>query len=490
MIPLAVESDWVARRATLFLVMGVAVAAGVATNLPWQLDDYDQAKQAFTSLEMIGQGHWLFQHTPNGWTATKPPLVGWISALLFALTRSWDFAWRAPSWLAAGGLFFAVHRCARRAYGDAAAVIALAAVSLNLFAPRLSTLVRTDMPLALLIFLIGAQIWRKIDRAKPWTPRDRVIASGLLTAAMLVKGPIVYAFLLPGIVAFQIWSRRHPAAEKTSAWCGAWPWLVALLVFVVWVALGIKTVPEFLEHVVVREFAGRFEGTHRAQPFYFYLPHFLHRFAPWSLVLIGFAWMARRWPAPTARHERASSVWLVCWSLGAIVAMSLVPSKRVDRIFPVIPPLALLMAALYAQLRDRSDSKQHARVVATVAVIFAGLFTTGYTMAKVIPALRARRDAFAIFAREVRADAAARGLRFDVVGGEDEGMLPYLRKLEFSEVPEAAAHWRGAAIDAVVIAEDQLPDFVREVPEADPTRAQWSEPAGNHHRRYAFLTRR
>ena len=62
--------------------IGLAITAVVlfaSANLPWQLEDYDQAKQAFTSFEMLQQGHWLYQHTPNESVATKPPLVGWTS---------------------------------------------------------------------------------------------------------------------------------------------------------------------------------------------------------------------------------------------------------------------------------------------------------------------------------------------------------------------------------------------------------------------------
>src|SRR5437899_7845489 len=51
------------------------------TNLPWQLDDYDQAKQAWTSYEMVTEGHWFYQRTSDDQgLATKPPLTGWISA--------------------------------------------------------------------------------------------------------------------------------------------------------------------------------------------------------------------------------------------------------------------------------------------------------------------------------------------------------------------------------------------------------------------------
>ncbi len=105
---------------------------------------------------------------------------------------------------------------------------------------------------------------------------------------MLIKGPIVYAFLLPGIALFQMrrGRARPPGAPKTksgSAWPGWWPWLVSLAIFLAWVAGGIRFQPGFYEEVVMREFVGRFgETIHRPQPLLFYLPHLLHKFAPWS----------------------------------------------------------------------------------------------------------------------------------------------------------------------------------------------------------------
>src|SRR6516225_3689697 len=199
-------------RRILWIVAALIVVLFAIANLPWQLDDYDQAKQAFTSFEMVKEGHWFYQHTSHEGVATKPPLVGWISAALFAVTRSWEIAWRLPSLLAALALAIVLIRAAKDAYGTVAAVIAVGAFGLNLLSPRLATLVRTDMPLALMIFLIGLQIWQKIREGNEWKRRDRLYVFVLLTAAMLIKGPIVYAFLLPGIALFQI--RRSRARSK------------------------------------------------------------------------------------------------------------------------------------------------------------------------------------------------------------------------------------------------------------------------------------
>jgi 4-amino-4-deoxy-L-arabinose transferase-like glycosyltransferase len=336
------EPEFLERPALHWSVLILIAILFAITNLPWHLDDYDQAKQAFTSFEMVNEGHWFYQDTPNEKIATKPPLVGWVSAGCYAVTRSWDVAWRLPSIAAAFLLLVALRRAAMRAYGTAAALLAVGAFGLNLLAPRLATLVRTDMPLALVVFLLGLKIWEKISAAAPWNARDRLMIFALLTAAMLIKGPIVYAFLLPGIAAFQLLKRD----DKISAWCGWWPWIASLAIFALWVAGGIKLVPGFYEQVVLKEFAGRFgETIHRPQPLFFYLPHLLQKFAPWSLLSLGLgiaAWRAGK------RNLSPDILWLLLWSLGGLLVMSLIPSKRVDRIFPIVPPLCLLIAAQFS----------------------------------------------------------------------------------------------------------------------------------------------
>ncbi|HEY2144096.1 MAG TPA: glycosyltransferase family 39 protein, partial [Candidatus Udaeobacter sp.] len=359
-------------RRTVWVIAAVSFLLFLIGNLPWHLDDYDQAKQAFTSFEMIKEGRWFYQQTPHEHVATKPPLVGWVSAGLFGLTRSWELSWRSPSLLAAIALAIFLFRAASFAYGPIAGLIAVGAFGLNLLSPRLATLVRTDMPLALVIFLIGVLIWKKIRQGTEWRLRDRIYVFALLTIAMLIKGPIVYAFLLPGIALFE-WRRRGHAVEAgvgdpgrahkvpllQNAWPGWWPWVASLAVFLLWVTGGILFQPGFFDEVIMREFIARFgETIHRPQPLYFYLPHLLHKFAPWSVLIIGIAFVdlhSRKWRLRSViRDMSPDTFWLLCWSVGGLILMSLIPSKRVDRIFPIIPPLCLLLAAQIAMRRSPS----------------------------------------------------------------------------------------------------------------------------------------
>jgi 4-amino-4-deoxy-L-arabinose transferase-like glycosyltransferase len=450
---------------TVWVIGAVILCLFAVTNLPWQLDDYDQAQQAFTSFEMIKEGHWFFQRTPHELIAQKPPLVGWASAAIFSITRSWDIAWRLPPFLTAVAMGIILFRAAIAAYGAAAALIALGAFGLNLLSVRLATLVRTDMPLALVIFLLGLLIWKKIRASEPWQPRERWEMFALLTASMFIKGPIVFAFLLPGIVLFQWLAEKRSGA---NAWCGWWPWMASLALFSVWVICGIKFVPGFYEQVVVKEFLGRFSQTvHRSQPILFYLPHLLHKFAPWSVLILALGILLFRRTGSGIRNlfrqTKPDIFWLICWSLGGLIVMSLVPSKRVDRIYPVVPPLCLLLAAQIAGGLRMRQTDERVLQWSAAALLFSVVFTGGYAAAKMLADYRDHADHLEGFSRAVNEQAVAHHWRYEVIsgnGGGYEGMLLYLQKPRFIKPGEAVQEWNSGALDALVVPKDKISELM------------------------------
>jgi len=370
-------------------------------------------------------------------------------------------AWRLPSFFCALALLAFLFRAARNAYGEIAALLAASAFGLNLLSLRLSTLVRTDMPLALVIFLLGWQIWEKIRKSEPWTPRDRLRAFLLLAASMLIKGPIVCAFLLPGIAIFEWRRRRDPAT--VSAWSGWAPWSGAFLIFSLWVIGGILVADNFYRDVVLREFLGRFQETvHRPQPFYFYLPHLLHKFAPWSIL--GIALLVLKWSAAKTRvaewwrNTSPEMVWLFFWSAGGFIVMSLIPSKRVDRIFPVIPPLCLLIAAMFSRVIAQANLRARAMRWSALSIAGAVSLSVAYATIKTVDAFKRDRGALARFGHTVRSEAHSRSWQYDVVGGNDEGLLLYLDRPRFVRPEEVVERWNAGTINAVI------------APEADRTR--------------------
>src|SRR5947207_1884911 len=452
----------------LLIVSVLTVCFFAVSNLPWNVDDYDQAKQAFVSFQMIGQQRWLYQTTPDEGTKasggrhslhhinSKPPVVAWVSAALYQLTRSRDFAWRFPSFAAALTLAVLVFRGART-FGDLPALYALAAFGLNLLSVRLATLVRTDMPLALVTFAVGLLMLEKIRTRTSWTTRDRVVLFAVLTAAMFVKGPIVWAFVLPPLVLYQLLRNWRP--DFPNAWSGCVPWMASFALFCLWVIFGIRFIDGFYEDVILNEFGARFhEGIHRSQPLLFYIPHLLQKFAPWSLLIIGLLVVAlRKTKAATGKwlgNLSPEMFWLITWALGGIVVMSLIPSKRVDRIFPAIPPLCLLLAAQIKVVM--ADNVIRARRIAEFAIIFAAIFTGVYAAMRVADGYRDHRDPQATFGGEVRRNAMAEHLRYGISPVSADSPTLHFHRLPFyTRITELTAAPPG--LDALVVPLDEEP---------------------------------
>jgi len=288
-----------------------------------------------------------------------------------------------------------------------------------------------------------------------------------------------------------------------SAWPGWWPWLASLAIFLVWVAGGIRFQPGFYDEVVMREFVGRFgETIHRPQPLLFYLPHLLHKFAPWSVLMIGIAAVelqSRNWRLRSVFREMSpETFWLLCWSIGGLIVMSLIPSKRVDRIFAVIPPLCLLLAAQVAKrsfcshgpVGRSSPLRVSNEELGIIALAFAIVFTGGYTGWKVITGYRDHRNALAVFGRNVRHEAETRHWRYEIVSAKDEGLLLYLRKTHFVKPVDAVAEWRAGNLDALVVSKEKASDLIIELKSTDLSLLETHKREQRQEdRRYVLITR-
>ncbi|MHA3774994.1 ArnT family glycosyltransferase [Verrucomicrobiota bacterium sgz303538] len=457
-------------------------------NLPWHLDDYDQAKQAFVSFEMVKEGNWWFQHTPTGRVATKPPLAGWISAGIATVTggNAWDLAWRLPPFLSALIIMLLLWRSGRQLAGQTGAIIAVAAFGLNLFAPRLATLVRTDMMLTLWIFLAGYLVYEKLRTGAPWSTGDRWAMFAFILASMLTKGPIAYAFLLPGMVVFWWLERRSPVVK--NAWSGWWSWFGPLLFFGLWAGIGIAFSQEFYQQVVLDEFLGRFtvgEGAkhHNFGP-HFYFLQLLHRFFPWAEILVLLACI----PDVRAKLRRDPALlWLVCWAVGGVVFMSLVPSKRPDRIFPAVPPLCLLLAGMISLVPQGRFGKWSLPKILAIATGIAVIASGGYTVYRVVEGYKTHQRTLVDFGHRVRASVSPD--RLALVSGKDEGMLLYTGKTKFTRAGDASDAWKAGQLDAVVIPVDELAKRKADFPSHRIAFESVRAPEKNNPFEYALIVR-
>ncbi len=340
----------------LFAVVALAVVVFSVRNLPWHYEAYDEAKQAFTSIQMVEGGKWWYQETARGRSATKPPLQGWVAAGFHLVGVPWPVAFRLPPFLASLAILWGLYVWGNRLTARGGGLIALAAFAFNMLSLRLATLVRTDMALAAFTLGAGLLFLERIQAGQPWTAKHRWLLGVLLAFACFLKGPIIYVFVVPAMVAYLV-TNRFRGRTLAPAWPGFLALLLPLLPFALWVGVGLKVNEAFYKEVVHDEFLQRFEtgdeARYEPQPVYFYVTHLLHKWLPWSaalLILAGGWWKNRRSSAASAHSDQRlpvlsnETIWLICWILAGLVVMSLVPSKRPDRIYPVLPPMCLLIS--------------------------------------------------------------------------------------------------------------------------------------------------
>ncbi len=458
-------------RTQTTLLIAIICLLALIRSLPWSLfNGYDQAKQAFTSLEMITDGVWWYPHLPTGLYATKPPLMGWISAGLYALTSWWECAWRLPSFAAFAGALLLLLAAGRKIAGTPGGYVAAAVFGLNMLSLRVAGLVRTDMLLALWILLAGLLVWTRVRKGSPWTRRDQLCFAGILLASFFTKGPVLLAFLLPSLAVFHLMERR---GTRPHAWPGTWTWVLPILLFALWVVIGSLRDPRFHQWVVVREFLGNLKGGSHgltgvntvwqnwASPLT-YPAQLLHRLFPWSIALLLW-WILDRKGRQTLLND-AGARWIVTWFACGLIIMSLVPGKRADRIVPVILPLAILWAYVIRHASWNPAWRLTRWRAVQCLTITATLVWGGYTVYNQVinlprdPALGLRR-----FCDRVLAWEQLNGRPAVIVGpvsDTDQALPVYLRQTKCPDLAQALAGI-GREQAALILPEDRIPELDR-----------------------------
>jgi hypothetical protein len=306
------------------------------------------------------------------------------------------------------------------------------------------------MLLTALIFFIGWLAMEKLRSAKPWTRRAKWLTFALFLAALMTKGPIVYAFILPGWLAYHLIARRMKLDESISA--GWWTWLLPLLAFGVWTGYGIATDPAFYKQVVGEEFLGRFTvGDHAKHHNFFpgwYTLNLLPKAFPWSLLFVLLFTVKN---VRTALRHDSVLLWLACWTFGGLLFMEFIPSKRFDRIFPVLPPACLLLAAAARYLPDHQWQGLPLRRIAMLATILGLPVSIGYAGLNMAKNWRENGRVLVNFGHEVSRIVGHQQDRLAVIGARDEGLLLYMDHPRFDSLERALELWRSERIDWLVV---------------------------------------
>ncbi len=328
----------------LLLLFGFLFLHGLG-NAP--LIDPDEGRYAEIPREMLVQSDFITPTLNYVKYFEKPPLLYWANAASLHLLGQTEFAARLPSVLS--GLFtvlltyIAGRRLFNRQTGNMAALILGSCAAFMMQ----SRIILTDM---LLTFCLTAALFSFIMAARSKEGGGKnlyrifFIFCGL---AVLAKGLI--GIVLPAgiILLYVLLDRRWELLAKI-------PWISGLLLFLLitapWFVLVSIANPEFPHFFFIREHFQRYttEIHSRSQPFWFFLPILLLTMLPWSFFLPGSLGRALR----ERLQNKGLMLYLLLWPLVIILFFSFSSSKLIPYILPAFPPLALLLAVRFSQIRQ------------------------------------------------------------------------------------------------------------------------------------------
>jgi 4-amino-4-deoxy-L-arabinose transferase-like glycosyltransferase len=322
--------------------------------LAFQLGGYalfepDEGRNAEVAREMVSTGDYLVPHLDGLPYLDKPVLYFAVDALAIKLFGPTEVAARLPSLLFVLATAALTAWFAGRLFGRGAATLASTAAiagTAAAAAPLSVTLARTVifdsmltffLTLALAAFYLAVEARTEGRSALAWS----TLAWVAMALGVLTKGPVALAVVFLVAIPYALWRRAGRVL-----WYPLGPVLFLALVLP-WLWAMLRQVPEFLDYALVSETWRRLttDQFERTGPIWYFLPLLLVGALPWPFVVLG----ARRQLGlrdETGRLDRRL-VFLLLWVALPFILFSLSHSKRPQYILPLVPAVALLVAAAW-----------------------------------------------------------------------------------------------------------------------------------------------
>ena len=355
------------------LALWAVLWAVMAASLP--LLPVDETRYLTVAWEMHLSHHWLLPSLNGEPYSHKPPLLFWLINLMWTVTGPQLWAARLIPGIITGIALLLTARLARTLFPERPLIAQLAPLLL-LTCPAFlvyGNLIMFDLLLACFVMLALERVWRAANsftvipaqagirqashhlsfQSLP-DPRLRGddkfwvnwILFGLFTGfGVLAKGPVVALYVLfPAILL--PWFSTPTVIVKKRWFLGILAGLgVATLVGLAWaVPAAIEGGHEFAKMLFIKQSAGRMvESFAHRRPPWFYLP-----FVPAFCVPLMFwppFWRALKTGCDAVRMPQGKL--LSAAALGPFIAFSLISGKQVHYLLPLLPSVAILLAAIF-----------------------------------------------------------------------------------------------------------------------------------------------
>ena len=325
----------------LLLLAALTFFAGLGRGA---ITDSDEGFYAEAAREMVASNDWITPHYNYEYRWQKPVLYYWLSSATYLLTGASEFGARFWAAMAGLGLVLITAAAGRRWYDETTGLLAGAIVATNFGYFYMARMALPDLPLT---FCITLATWAGMVSTleSERSPRTFVMLAAMgLGAGFLMKGPVGVVIPLLVLLPILMIERRSIALTPIDLVLGfvlmiaiAMPWYV-----VMWLTHG----NEYLQSFFVGDNYERFATSrfNDPRPWWFYLPVVAGGLLPWTpLTLV--------WLRPITQFLRrkrdvhAIDLRLLLWAALPLIFYSLSVGKQPRYVLPVLPPLAILLAA-------------------------------------------------------------------------------------------------------------------------------------------------
>lgn len=335
------------RRATFLLLVLCAITFVAGLGRP-AIGDSDEAFYAEAAREMGERRDWLTPYYNYETRFQKPVLYYWLIGATYAAAGIGEAQARLWAALAGVGLALVTAAAGRRWFDEPTALLSGAIVATSFGYFSIGRLSLPDLPLAFFVSLtVYATLVATLD-APPHPTRWMALAGAAAGCAFLTKGPV--GLVVAALAVLPAWWLERRRLRLTGPGVAV-ALLLAAAIGLPWYAAMFATHGRaYLDSFFVGDNLERFATSrfNDPRPFWFYLPIVVGGMLPWTPLA------AAAVPPLRALIERRAApsdltLRLAGWALLPLAFFTASIGKQPRYILPILPPLALLLAAAIRQ---------------------------------------------------------------------------------------------------------------------------------------------
>jgi len=360
--------SWQRDTILLFLAIGLFFCIGLAAR-PYLTPS--EARYIEIPLQMLATGDWLTPRLNGVPYFEKPPLFYWMQASVMQWFGSGEFAGRIVTAVLATFTCLVTYATARLLYGRLSGLLAAGVLATCVLGYGLSRIAMPDMPVSLFLTCCVA-CFLAAQHAIDKTTRRNFYLLMYVAAALAVMSKGLIGIVIPGMVigAWIIITKRWYILKEARLFTGL---IIVFAITAPWHVLMAGKHPDFLNFYFIHEHFTRYltDEHKRNQPWWFFIAIAPAGLLPWTFVtphaLRGL--LTTRGMPQQVRHD---NLFLLLWIFLPLVFFSTSHSKLVGYIFPIFPPLAILLGHYVGECwKGRVTANALRLNIYFIAVLFA-----------------------------------------------------------------------------------------------------------------------